>query len=57
MKNRKKLYEGKAKILYHGPEPDTLIQYFKDDATAFNNKKKHKSLEKVFLIILFLNLS
>ncbi len=40
MKNRKKLYEGKAKILYHGPEPDTLIQYFKDDATAFNNKKK-----------------
>ena len=40
MKKRKKLYEGKAKILYHGPEPDTLIQYFKDDATAFNNKKK-----------------
>ncbi len=40
MKNRKKLYEGKAKILYHGPEPDTLIQYFKDDATAFNNKKR-----------------
>ena len=40
MKKRKKLYEGKAKILYYGPEPDTLIQYFKDDATAFNNKKK-----------------
>ncbi len=40
MKNRKKVYEGKAKILYRGPEPDTLIQYFKDDATAFNNKKK-----------------
>ena len=40
MKNRKKVYEGKAKILYKGPEPDTLIQYFKDDATAFNNKKK-----------------
>ena len=40
MKNRKKLYEGKAKILYQGPEPNTLIQYFKDDATAFNNKKK-----------------
>ena len=40
MKNRKKIYEGKAKILYKGPEPDTLIQYFKDDATAFNNKKK-----------------
>ena len=40
MKNRKKVYEGKAKILYRGPDPDTLIQYFKDDATAFNNKKK-----------------
>ena len=33
---RKKIYEGKAKILYEGPEPGTLIQYFKDDATAFN---------------------
>ena len=40
MKNRKKIYEGKAKILYTGPEANTLIQYFKDDATAFNNKKK-----------------
>ncbi len=37
---RSKLYEGKAKILYEGPEPGTLIQYFKDDATAFNNQKK-----------------
>jgi phosphoribosylaminoimidazole-succinocarboxamide synthase len=37
---RKKLYEGKAKILYEGPEPGTLIQYFKDDATAFNGEKK-----------------
>ena len=36
----KKLYEGKAKILYEGPERNTLVQYFKDDATAFNNKKK-----------------
>ena len=34
------LYEGKAKILYEGPEPGTLIQYFKDDATAFNNEKR-----------------
>ncbi len=40
MKNRKKIYEGKAKILYEGPEPGTLIQYFKDDATAFNAQKK-----------------
>ena len=34
------IYEGKAKILYEGPEPGTLIQYFKDDATAFNAQKK-----------------
>ena len=39
MARRRTLYEGKAKILYEGPEPGTLIQYFKDDATAFNNKK------------------
>ena len=37
---RQKLYEGKAKILYAGPEAGTIIQYFKDDATAFNNQKK-----------------
>ena len=37
---RKKLYEGKAKIVYEGPEPGTVIQYFKDDATAFNAQKK-----------------
>ena len=40
MANRKKLYEGKAKILYKGPRPGTLVQYFKDDATAFNNEKR-----------------
>ena len=37
---RKKIYEGKAKILYEGPEPGTLIQYFKDDTTAFDAQKK-----------------
>jgi len=37
---RRQIYEGKAKILYEGPEPGTLIQYFKDDATAFNAQKK-----------------
>ena len=31
MSRRRKIYEGKAKILYEGPEPGTLIQYFKDD--------------------------
>lgn len=39
MKSRRRIYEGKAKILYEGPEPGTLVQFFKDDATAFNNKK------------------
>ena len=37
---KKKIYEGKAKVISKGNEPKTLIQYFKDDATAFNNKKK-----------------
>ena len=37
---RRRIYEGKAKVLYEGPEPGTLVQYFKDDATAYNNKKK-----------------
>ena len=36
---RRRIYEGKAKVLYEGPEPGTLIQHFKDDATAFNAKK------------------
>jgi phosphoribosylaminoimidazole-succinocarboxamide synthase len=40
MVRRRRIYEGKAKILYEGPEPGTLIQYFKDDATAFNNQKR-----------------
>src|ERR1700749_181250 len=39
MSRRRRIYEGKAKVLYEGPEPGTLIQHFKDDATAFNNKK------------------
>jgi len=37
---RRRIYEGKAKVLFEGPEPGTLVQYFKDDATAFNNQKK-----------------
>jgi phosphoribosylaminoimidazole-succinocarboxamide synthase len=40
MTRRNKIYEGKAKILFEGPEPGTIIQYFKDDATAFNAEKK-----------------
>ncbi len=40
MKKGKKLYEGKAKIIYATTDKDLVIQYFKDDATAFNNQKK-----------------
>src|ERR1700745_1647632 len=40
MNRRRRIYEGKAKVLFEGPEPGTLIQYFKDDTTAFNNQKK-----------------
>jgi len=36
---RKKVYEGKGKVLFEGPEPGTLVQYFKDDASAFSNQK------------------
>ncbi|MDJ0895973.1 MAG: phosphoribosylaminoimidazolesuccinocarboxamide synthase [Alphaproteobacteria bacterium] len=39
MARRRRIYEGKAKVLYEGPEPGTIVQYFKDDATAFNNQK------------------
>ncbi|MEL7543066.1 MAG: phosphoribosylaminoimidazolesuccinocarboxamide synthase [Pseudomonadota bacterium] len=44
MNRRRRIYEGKAKILYEGPEAGTLVQHFKDDATAFNNKK-HEVIE------------
>lgn len=43
-RRRRIIYEGKAKTLYEGPEPGTLIQHFKDDATAFN-KKKHEIID------------
>ncbi len=39
MKNRRKIHEGKAKILYESPHAGTLIQHFKDDATAFNGER------------------
>lgn len=44
MNRRRRVYEGKGKIIYEGPEPGTLIQHFKDDATAFN-KKKHEIVD------------
>jgi phosphoribosylaminoimidazole-succinocarboxamide synthase len=44
MNRRRRIYEGKAKVLYEGPEPGTLIQHFKDDATA-SNAKKHEVID------------
>ena len=46
MEKRAKLYEGKAKILYATDDPDCVIQYFKDDATAFNAQKRGTIAEK-----------
>ena len=42
MNKGKKLYEGKAKIIYLTSDKHLLVQHFKDDATAFNNMKKSK---------------
>lgn len=49
MKQLEKLYEGKAKVLYATDNPDLLIQYFKDEATAFDGKKKGIIKEKGIL--------
>ena len=38
MSRRRRIYEGKAKVLFEGPEPGTLVQHFKDEASAFNNR-------------------
>lgn len=46
MEKREKLYEGKAKVLYSTDDKDLLIQYFKDEATAFDGKKKGVIEEK-----------
>ena len=46
VETRAKLYEGKAKIVYETNQPGKIIQYFKDDATAFNALKKGTILGK-----------
>lgn len=46
MVERQKLYEGKAKILYTTDDPDVLVSYFKDDATAFNAQKRGQIVDK-----------
>jgi phosphoribosylaminoimidazole-succinocarboxamide synthase len=40
MARRRQIFEGKAKILFEGPEPGTLVQYFKDDSSALNVKSQ-----------------
>jgi phosphoribosylaminoimidazole-succinocarboxamide synthase len=49
MEKRELIYEGKAKKLYTTDDPDLLVQYFKDDATAFNAKKRGTIEEKGIL--------
>ena len=46
MERLEKLYEGEAKILYTTADPDLIIQYFKDDASAFNGVKKGTIIDK-----------
>ena len=46
MTQGEKLYEGKAKILYATEDPALVIQYFKDDATAFNAQKRGTIMDK-----------
>jgi phosphoribosylaminoimidazole-succinocarboxamide synthase len=40
MSRHPQIYEGKAKILYATDDPEILLAYFKDDATAFNAQKR-----------------
>jgi phosphoribosylaminoimidazole-succinocarboxamide synthase len=46
MNQGEQVYEGKAKILYATEDPERLIQYFKDDATAFNAQKRGQIHDK-----------
>jgi phosphoribosylaminoimidazole-succinocarboxamide synthase len=46
MKRTEKLYEGKAKVMYATEDPDFVIQYFKDDATAFDAQKRGTIVNK-----------
>ena len=46
MKRLKKIYEGKAKIIYSTEDLDLVIQYFKDDVTAFDGIKKGTIVDK-----------
>lgn len=46
MEKRERIYEGKAKIVYNTDDPDLIIQYFKDDTTAFNAAKRGTVINK-----------
>ena len=46
IKRLEKVYEGKAKILYATEDPALMIQYFKDDASAFDGIKKGTIVDK-----------
>ena len=46
MEKLEMLYEGKAKQIYKTAKEDEIIVYYKDDATAFNGKRKHKLITK-----------
>ena len=46
MEKRERIYEGKAKIVYNTDDPDLIIQYFKDDTTAFNAAKRGTVVNK-----------
>lgn len=39
MARRRQIFEGKAKVIFEGPEPGTLVQYFKDDSAALSDRK------------------
>lgn len=49
VKKKKKVYEGKAKIVYETDNEDLYIQEFKDDATAFEGQKKGKIKAKGYV--------
>ena len=49
MEKREFLYEGKAKQIYATDDPDKIIIYYKDDATAFNGEKKAQIDNKGYL--------
>jgi phosphoribosylaminoimidazole-succinocarboxamide synthase len=46
MQTGQKLYEGKAKIVSATDDPLLVVQYFKDDATAFNAQKRGTIMDK-----------